>query len=151
MRRPLRAGRDGRPLAAPPPTARGPPDAPADEREPDAHRQNRARAAAEIAISSPLLDDISVDGATGILINIVGGPDLKMKEIQEAASLVQEMAHEDANIIFGSVIDANIVDEVRITVIDPERHTAQTEDYDHPPTRALDRISYGSAGPPTPS
>ncbi len=58
--------------------------------------QSRARMAAEIAIASPLLDDISVDGATGVLINIVGGPDLKMREIQEAASLVQEQAHEDA-------------------------------------------------------
>ncbi|MFO0662367.1 MAG: cell division protein FtsZ [Polyangiaceae bacterium] len=79
--------------------------------------QNRARAAAEIAISSPLLDDISVDGATGILINIVGGPDLKMKEIQEAASLVQEQAHEDANIIFGASIDESLGESVKVTVI----------------------------------
>ena len=79
--------------------------------------QNRARLAAEMAVSSPLLDDISVDGATGVLINIVGGPDLKMREIQEAASLVQEQAHEDANIIFGASIDEQLGDNVKVTVI----------------------------------
>jgi cell division protein FtsZ len=79
--------------------------------------QNRARMAAEMAVASPLLDDISVDGATGVLINIVGGPDLKMKEIQEAASLVQEQAHEDANIIFGASIDETLGENVKVTVI----------------------------------
>ncbi len=79
--------------------------------------QNRARMAAEMAVASPLLDDISVEGATGVLINIVGGPDLKMKEIQEAASLVQEQAHEDANIIFGASIDDTLGENVKVTVI----------------------------------
>jgi cell division protein FtsZ len=79
--------------------------------------QNRARLAAEMAVSSPLLDDISVEGATGVLINIVGGPDLKMREIQEAASLVQEQAHEDANIIFGASIDEALGENVKVTVI----------------------------------
>lgn len=79
--------------------------------------QNRARLAAEMAVSSPLLDDISVDGATGVLINVVGGPDLKMREIQEAASLVQEQAHEDANIIFGASIDEQLGENVKVTVI----------------------------------
>ena len=79
--------------------------------------QSRARMAAEMAIASPLLDDISVDGATGVLINIVGGSDLKMKEIQEAASLVQEQAHEDANIIFGASIDESLGENVKVTVI----------------------------------
>jgi cell division protein FtsZ len=77
----------------------------------------RAVEAAESAISSPLLEDISIDGATGVLINITGGPDLTLHEVNEASTLVQEAAHEDANIIFGSVIDANMGDEVRITVI----------------------------------
>lgn len=77
----------------------------------------RARLAAEQAIASPLLDDISVDGATGVLINVVGGPDMKMREIQEAASLIQEQAHEDANIIFGASIDENIGDAIKVTVI----------------------------------
>jgi cell division protein FtsZ len=79
--------------------------------------QNRARLAAEMAVTSPLLDDISVEGATGVLINIVGGPDLKMREIQEAASLVQEQAHEDANIIFGASIDETMGENVKVTVI----------------------------------
>ena len=79
--------------------------------------KRRAAEAAEAAISSPLLEDITIDGATGILINITGGPDLTLHEVNEASSLVQEAAHEDANIIFGSVIDSNVGDEVRITVI----------------------------------
>lgn len=79
--------------------------------------KRRATEAAEMAISSPLLEDVSIDGATGILINITGGPDLTLHEVNEASSLVQQAAHEDANIIFGSVIDPNLSDEVRITVI----------------------------------
>ena len=70
-----------------------------------------------MAISSPLLEDVSIEGATGILINITGGPDLTLHEVNEASSLIQQAAHEDANIIFGSVIDPNLSDEVRITVI----------------------------------
>jgi hypothetical protein len=77
----------------------------------------RAIEAAQQAISSPLLEDVSIDGATGILINITGGPDLTLFEVNEASSLIQEAAHEEANIIFGSVIDPNVKDEVRITVI----------------------------------
>ena len=80
--------------------------------------QNRARIAAEMAITSPLLDEISVEGATGVLINVVGGPDMKMKEIQEAASLVQEQAHEDANIIFGASIDESLGENVKVKVIE---------------------------------
>jgi cell division protein FtsZ len=79
--------------------------------------QNRARLAAEMAVASPLLDDISVEGATGVLINVVGGSDLKMREIQEAASLVQEQAHEDANIIFGASVDESLGENVKVTVI----------------------------------
>jgi cell division protein FtsZ len=77
----------------------------------------RAVEAAQQAINSPLLEDVSIDGATGILINITGGPDLTLFEVNEASSLIQEAAHEEANIIFGSVIDANVTGEVRITVI----------------------------------
>ncbi len=79
--------------------------------------QGRARSASEMAINSPLLDNISVDGATGILLNIVGGPDMKMKEIEEAAALIQEQAHEEANIIFGASIDPSLGDMVKVTVI----------------------------------
>jgi cell division protein FtsZ len=73
--------------------------------------------AAQMAINSPLLEDVSINGATGILVNITGGPDLTLAEVNEACSLIQEAADPDANIIFGSVIDATLGDEVRITVI----------------------------------
>jgi len=79
--------------------------------------QGRARLAAEMAITSPLLDDISVEGAMGVLINVVGGPDMRMREIEEAATLVQEQAHEDANIIFGATIDETMGDMIKVTVI----------------------------------
>ncbi len=79
--------------------------------------QGRARLAAEMAITSPLLDDISVEGAMGVLINIVGGPDMRMREIEEAATLVQEQAHEDANIIFGATIDETMGEMIKVTVI----------------------------------
>jgi cell division protein FtsZ len=86
--------------------------------------KRRATEAAETAISSPLLEDVSIDGATGILINITGGPDLTLHEVNEASSLIQQAAHEDANIIFGSVIDPNLSEEVRITVIATGFHSA---------------------------
>jgi cell division protein FtsZ len=79
--------------------------------------ENRAIEAAQRAISSPLLEDISIQGARGVLINITGGPDLCLHEVNEAASMIQEEAHEDANIIFGAVIDESLTDEIRITVI----------------------------------
>ncbi len=79
--------------------------------------ENRAVEAAQRAISSPLLDDISIQGARGVLINITGGSDLSLHEVNEAATLIQEEAHEDANIIFGAVIDETMGDKLRITVI----------------------------------
>lgn len=79
--------------------------------------EGRALVAAQQAIASPLLDDISIEGATGILINFTGGLDLKITEIEEAASLVEDAAHEDVNLIFGAVIDETLTDEIRITVI----------------------------------
>ena len=79
--------------------------------------ENRAIEAARKAISSPLLEDVSINGATGIIINITGGPNLTLFEVNEASSLITEEAHEDAEIIFGSVIDETLTDEVRVTVI----------------------------------
>ena len=78
---------------------------------------NRALDAAQKAIASPLLDDTSIEGAKGILINFTGGSDLAIHEVEEAARIVQEAAHEEANIIFGAVIDPTLSDEVRMTVI----------------------------------
>jgi cell division protein FtsZ len=79
--------------------------------------ENRALDAAHKAVASPLLDDASIEGARGILINFTGGPDLAIHEVEEAARIVQEAAHEEANIIFGAVIDPEVGDEVRMTVI----------------------------------
>jgi len=79
--------------------------------------QNRALDAAQKAVASPLLDETSIEGARGILINFTGGPDMAIHEVEEAAKIVQEAAHEEANIIFGAVIDDSLQDEVRITVI----------------------------------
>ena len=81
------------------------------------HDEGRALQAAQQAISSPLLEDVTIHGAQGILINITAGPDLKLHEVEEAASLIQEAAHEDCNIIFGAVIDPNMGDALRLTVI----------------------------------
>ena len=78
---------------------------------------NRAVEAAEKAISSPLLEDISIHGARGVLINIPASPDVTLQEVNEAAELIQAEAHEDANIIWGMVIDPDLQDEVRVTVI----------------------------------
>ncbi|TMB06254.1 MAG: cell division protein FtsZ [Deltaproteobacteria bacterium] len=82
-----------------------------------AQGENRAVEAAQKAISSPLLEDVSIQGARGVLINITGGPDLTLHEVNEAATLIQEEADDDANIIFGAVIDESMGDEMRITVI----------------------------------
>jgi len=79
--------------------------------------ENRAVEAAQRAISSPLLEEVKIAGARGVLINITGGSDLSLHEVNEAASLIQEEADDDANIIFGAVIDESLGDEVRITVI----------------------------------
>ena len=79
--------------------------------------EHRAVEAATNAISSPLLEDISVDGATGLIINVTGGPDLTAFEVNEATTLIMEAAHEDAEIIFGSVIDEAMKNKVKITVI----------------------------------
>ncbi len=81
-----------------------------------ARGEGRALKAAEIAINSPLLEQ-SMEGAQGVLMSIAGGSDLGLFEINEAASLVQDAAHQDANIIFGTVIDDSLGDEVRVTVI----------------------------------
>jgi len=78
--------------------------------------ENRATEAAKQAIQSPLLET-SIEGAKGVLLNITGGPNLGLFEVNEAAELVAQSADPDANIIFGAVIDENLKDEIRITVI----------------------------------
>jgi cell division protein FtsZ len=79
--------------------------------------EDRARAAATAAVSSPLLEDGSVEGARGVIINITGGPDLTLAEVSEASDIVASAAHEDANIIFGAVVDPAMEGKIKITVI----------------------------------
>jgi cell division protein FtsZ len=82
-----------------------------------AQGEGRAREAATKAITSPLLEDVSIDGAQGVLMNITSGPDLTIDEVSEAASTISESAQEDAQIYFGTVFDNDAGDELRITVI----------------------------------
>ena len=82
-----------------------------------ARGDNRATAAAQAAIASPLLEAGAIDGARGILINITGSSSLRLAEVNEASTIIQSAAHEDANIIFGAVMDEKMKDEVKITVI----------------------------------
>jgi len=82
-----------------------------------AEGQDRAMEAARRAISSPLLEGASVNGSRGVIINVTGGPDLSLVEVSEASSIVQEAADEDANIIFGAVVDPALKGKVKITVI----------------------------------
>jgi cell division protein FtsZ len=91
-----------------------------------AEGQTRATDAANRAISSPLLEDASVDGARGVIINVTGGPDMSLMEVNEALTIIQEAAHEDANIIFGAVVDPELHGRVKITVI--------ATGFDHPLT-----------------
>ncbi len=110
-----------------------------------ARGEDRAVQAAELAISSPLLE-ASIDGAHGVLLSISGGSDLGLFEINEAARLVQEAAHPEANIIFGTVIDDALGDEVRVTVIaagfDGGNPTAR------PDAKALGTVQAGGASRP---
>ncbi len=79
--------------------------------------ENRAIEAAQMAINSPLLDDVSVDGAGGVLINFTAGPDVRLREINEAATMIEESASEDVNLIFGVVTDPEMTEMVKVTVI----------------------------------
>jgi cell division protein FtsZ len=111
------------------------------------HGEHRALDAAQKAVASPLLDDTSIEGARGILINFTGGSDLAIHEVEEGARIVQEAAHEEANIIFGAVIDPGLRDEVRMTVIatgfsERKQETSPTKIVDLP------RASRSSAGQP---
>jgi cell division protein FtsZ len=94
--------------------------------------ENRALEAAEKAISSPLLVDTSIEGARGVLINISGGRDLSLLEVQKAAEMIYSYAHPEANIIFGAVIDDNLQGKVKVTVIATGFDRSHPEE-DYPP------------------
>jgi cell division protein FtsZ len=92
-----------------------------------AEGNTRAVDAANRAISSPLLEDASVKGARGVIINVTGGPDMSLLEVNEALTIIQESAHEDANIIFGAVVDSKLAKKVKITVIATGFDLAKTD------------------------
>jgi cell division protein FtsZ len=96
--------------------------------------EDRAKNAAEQAISSQLLD-ITIDGARGVLFNVTGGPNMTLFEVNQAAAIIRETAHPDVNMIFGAVIDPNMTDDIRITVI------ATGFERSGVPRRMLERVS----------
>jgi cell division protein FtsZ len=112
----------------------------------------RAREAAQAAISSPLLEEISISGAQGLLVNITGGKDLALLEVNEAVSVIYEAAGPDANVIFGAVIDEQSQGEVRVTVIatglnrghdfETKRPEAKVVDFLNPKLSRLDRPAF---------
>jgi len=107
--------------------------------------------AATAAISSPLLEDLSIDGARGVLINVTGGEDMSLFEVNEASVLIQEAAHEDANIIFGAVIDSDMPEgEMRVTVIATGLDDARRRRAPVPPDRdtQLERGAPEMSAPP---
>ncbi len=104
--------------------------------------EKRAIEAMQAAISSPLLEDVTLDGATGLLVNISGGPNLSLREVDEAVSMAQSAADPDANIIFGSVVDEALGDEVRITVI---ATGFQARDERRPPARVAVQVPAAAA------
>ena len=99
--------------------------------------ESRAMEAAQAAIASPLLEAGAIDGARGILINITGSSSLRLAEVNEASTIIQSAAHEDANIIFGAVLDEKMKDEVKITVI--------ATGFKEQAARRHDRVSAASA------
>src|SRR5258708_3940138 len=103
--------------------------------------ERRATEAAQAAISSPLLEAGAIDGARGILINITGSSSLKLSEVNEASTIIQSAAHEDANIIFGAVLDEKMKDEVKITVIATGFKMAQSQKNERTMTSAQAAIS----------
>jgi cell division protein FtsZ len=135
--------------------------------------ENRAVEAAKRAISSPLLEDASIDGARGVIINVTGGPDLSLFEVSQASSIIHQAAHEDANIIFGAAVDPRLAGRVKITVIatgfdradgipaatsaadtpvDLQNYTSwvhgRTEGPWHPPAAAAQRTARAPQAPP---
>jgi cell division protein FtsZ len=113
----------------------------------EATGENRAKEAAEYAISSPLLDDVSISGAQGVLVNITGGPSMSLFEVDEATEIIREAAGEEANVILGAVIDEQLTDEILVTVIATgfnRRITQQTKGQQQKaPVRTTERIPTG--------
>jgi cell division protein FtsZ len=108
--------------------------------------EDRARLAAEQAISSQLLD-ITIDGARGVLFNVTGGPNMTLFEVNQAAAIIRETSHPDVNMIFGAVIDPNMGDEIRITVIATGFERAGIPRRTIPPLRNESRVDHRAEQP----
>src|SRR5262245_41921745 len=108
----------------------------------------RAVTAMQQAISSPLLEDVQIDGATGLLINITGGRDMTLQEVNEALTLIHDAADEEAEIIFGSLIDDNVSDEAKITII---ATGFGPRDVKHRPSAAHQQAAQSVRAPPAPA
>jgi cell division protein FtsZ len=100
-----------------------------------ARGEERAMEAAEKAISNPLLDDVNLNGANGILVNITAGPDFTMREFHEVGSTIEGLASEDATVVIGTVLDPDMQDEVRVTVVATGLNRAVARQ----PVRGVDR------------
>ena len=109
---------------------------------------SRANAAANRAISSPLLEDAAVEGARGVIINVTGGNDLSIGEVNEASSIIHQAAHDDANIIFGAVVDPRMQSQVKITVIATgfDKHVSAAEERASTPVDLKDYSSLKQGG-----
>ena len=116
--------------------------------------RDRAAVAAKQAISSPLLEDTSIDGARGILVNVTGGENLTLHEMNDAITLIQSAAHNDANIIFGAVIDESLGDEIHITVVatgfDRATEEEALSDHQHEVVRQPERVMHVAQPEPPP-
>ncbi|MFQ6676449.1 MAG: cell division protein FtsZ [Fidelibacterota bacterium] len=108
--------------------------------------EERAVLAAQQAISSPLLDEVNINGAQGVLVNITGGDDLTLMEVDDATSIIFEEAGNDANIIFGAVIDPSLKDEIRVTVI-ATGFSGTIRDYEKPSARGAQEEAPGRREP----
>ncbi len=112
--------------------------------------KERATQASRQAIASPLLEEINIEGATGILINVTAGENITLRELHEACAVVQSAAHEDANVIFGAVIDENMSDEIRVTVIATgfpvDRFADKTDSMPPRPLQKLTRAGANTVG-----
>jgi cell division protein FtsZ len=107
--------------------------------------ENRAVEAAQAAISSPLLEGVSISGAQGVLVNVTGGPSMSLVEVDEAVSIIHEAAGEDANVIMGAVINENLGEEMMVTVIATgfNKRGIGTVRVAKPASKAIDRIPAG--------
>jgi cell division protein FtsZ len=112
-----------------------------------ARGENRAREAAEAAVSSPLLEDVNLSGAHGLLINVTGGPDVRISEFNTVGDTVKKYASEDANVVVGCVIDPEMGEEIRVTVVATGIGRPEEQVQPQPDVRRMTAVAGGRAQP----